>query len=335
MLSPQLWESGKNRELPEMKRRNHRRHRRIQWWQIVGFLICLYYLLPSFSNAGRLLLHSAIQPALERIKTVSGIGSESVTEQTVGKGGVRFVPFRDDTYIVDGSQAIGTEAAKQKGQFLLTRQYKEFIVTGFPSYTITDSLGVSSLAYSKKDIDQMQEIHEECQRWCETNMPAIVEDGEGLGGALMDCVIWIADYMSYDQRALEDEELSGFYQNAAIGFATGRGVCTTYTTMFNTMMTWLPINPETLCVDYETEEPIHIDSVAVGNDDHIWSMLYIGGSWKQYDLTFFDGNDQLRDTLYLSMGNHPPDDGEHNITTDFTEYYVEHATPEDSTDSAE
>lgn len=291
----------------------------------------MYYLLPSFSNAGRLLLHSVIQPALERIKTDSGTGSDSVLEEEVGKGGVHFVHFQDDNYVVDGSQAVGMEAAKQKGQFILTRQYKEFLATGFSSCTITDSLGVSSLAYSKEDVAQMQEIHEECQRWCETNMPSIVADGSGLGSALMDCVTWIADNMSYDDRALTDDELSGSYQNAAIGFATGRGVCTTYTTMFNTMMTWLPLNPQTMCVDYETENPVHIDSVAVGNDEHIWSMLYIGGSWKQYDLTFFDGNDQLRDTSYLSMGNHPPDDGAHAITTDFTEYYIEHATPEDST----
>ena len=206
----------------------------------------------------------------------------------------------------------------------MEQQYKEFDATAFPAYTITDSMGVSCLAYDQKTVQKMQQIHEESQNWCSEHMPSIVPDGTGEEDAIRLCADWVADYMSYDDKALTDDELSMFYQNAAIGFGTGRGVCTTYATMFNTMVTWLPFHPDSQVVDYQAEDAGHIDTVIASNDVHAWSLLRSGSQWKQYDITYYDGHDLMRQPEYLDMQYAEIHDGDHEITSEFTLNYINH-----------
>lgn len=285
----------------------------------------MYYLAPSFSNMGRLLLHSVAEPALQLLSDEDSETALSLAgTQDIGKGSICFVHFQDDKYSVDGSQAVSADAAQRKGIFLMEQQYKEFDATAFPAYTITDSMGVSCLAYDQKTIQKMQQIHEECQNWCGEHMPSIVPDGTGEAEAIRLCADWVADYMSYDDKALTDDELSMFYQNAAIGFGTGRGVCTTYATMFNTMVTWLPFHPDSQVVDYQAEDAGHIDTVIASNDVHAWSLLRSGSQWKQYDITYYDGHDLVRQPEYLDMQYAEMHDGDHEITSEFTLNYINH-----------
>lgn len=311
-----------------MKRRRNRSGRGIQWWQIIGFLICLYYLAPSFSNMGRLLLHSVVQPVMETLQQGKQAEADEplpADTKDIGKGNVSFVYFRDDKYSVDGSQAVGSAEAQEKGIFIMEQQYKEFDALAFPSYVITDSLGASCMAYDKSTILQMQEIHDASQSWCHEHMPSIVPAGTGEADAIRLCADWVADHMSYDDQALADESLSRAYQNAAIGFSSGKGVCTTYASMFNTMITWLPFHPESQTVDYETQNTVHIDTVLASNDLHAWSMLHIGSQWKQYDITYYDGHDLMRQPQYLDMQEAEQQDGDHEITSPSTLYYVNNA----------
>lgn len=306
--------------------RRRRRRRRPQWWQIVGFLICLYYMYPSLLNIGHLLMQDVVQPALEIFVHSSSVQAVlSPESQEIGQGSITFTHLHDDLYGVEGSQALTTEEAQQKGQYLMAQQYKEFIPTSFGAYEITDSFGICTFGYSKDSVEKMQSVHAYCQSWCAANLPAIVPDGTTQSKAIRLCADWVADHMSYDHRALEDTELSGYYQNAAVGFSNGTGVCTTFTTMFNTMVSWLPFDPQTQVVSYTAAEPLHIDSVVAGNDTHAWSMLRLGTEWKQYDITFYDCDNGPRQIQYLDMQDYALRDGEHDMTFAFTTYYISQA----------
>ena len=86
-----------------MRKQRRKPRRRIQWWQIIGFLLCMYYLAPSFSNMGRLLLHSVAEPVLQLLSDEDSEAALSLAgTQDVGKGNIRFVHVQDDKYSVDG-----------------------------------------------------------------------------------------------------------------------------------------------------------------------------------------------------------------------------------------
>lgn len=234
-----------------------------------------------------------------------------------------FVPWYGDLYYVEGSVAYTEQEAYQNGVVIVGSVYKELgTMSDYNLQIVRDSYGHYATGFYKSDIDRMQRVHEQCQAWCAVSMPQIVPNGTKFQDALTLCANWIADHMTYDYAALSDSALLIYYQSALPGFQTGKGVCATYATMFNTMVHWLPYNPQTDRVDYNLADPTHVDTKYIMNADHGWSAIKGNDGWYLYDITFYDGDDGTRDPRYLCMSMSAIMDGSHsNIESLFYTQY--------------
>lgn len=245
--------------------------------------------------AGVLLL----QPALGT--QAAGTAAAGTTAQTT-KAAPSYQYWTGDIYYLVGSTASSEAGAYQLGVQILDDYYKEIgTLAGFELLTAQHTNGTYSLAFRQSTIHTIQDIHDKCQAWCAGAMPIIVPQGTSAQNALLLTANWIADYMTYDQAATTNMALASSYQNALIGIAGGKGVCATYSTMFNTMVTYLPINPQNMTVDYTCANPVHLDTRYVSTANHGYSLVNYGGSWLMYDVTNYDNMNGTRQPQYLGV----------------------------------
>lgn len=225
---------------------------------------------------------------------------------------VTFRPFYNDLYYVDGSVAYSGDDAYLQGSLIVDSVYKEFgTLSEFSPQIIHDIYGTYRLGFYKDQIERMQNIHQQCQDWCAISMPQIVPDGTSFQNAIQLVADWVADHVTYDYDALTDENLASYYQDALPGFQTGKGICATYATMFDTMISWLPYNDTTQCVDYQSTDAYHVDTKYISNEDHGWSAVLTSDGWYLFDITFYDNNDGERLPQYLYMTADALNDGSH------------------------
>lgn len=213
-----------------------------------------------------------------------------------------FVPWQGGYYAVKGSESASAGEAYLKGQLLIGRQYKEFgTLADYSTLILQDGSGAYRLGFAQADADRMTSAHAQCQAWCAVAVPVIVPQGTSRADALVLIANWVADYMSYDNAAATNVALATYYQSMMPGLVTGKGVCATYATMFDTMVSWLPFNAATWRVDYATKSPAHVDTLYVMNADHGWSAVRLGNAWAMYDITFYDNSNGARQVQYLNM----------------------------------
>lgn len=251
--------------------------------------------------------------------------SLSVKAQNLYSYSITFIPVPyTDLYAVDGSGDYNPDVAYLAGACIVDGYFKEFgTLAEFNCTVVQDSYGRYGLAFPSSEIERMVSIHDQCQAWCAANMPLIVPDGTKLEDAIYLIANWVADYMTYDEAALSDPALLNYYQNALPGFQSGKGVCATYATMFNTMVSWLPIDLATERVDYSRKNFFYCDTKYINNGDHGWSAVKTSDyGWSLFDITFYDNSNGPRQPQYLMMPMSALEDGAHSDIVSM--FYLEH-----------
>lgn len=230
-------------------------------------------------------------------------------------GTVHFVgnPMCQGYYIIDGSLASNPIDAREIGIAILNNYSPSLGSVGYLDYqTFTDGTGVYVAQISEADAQLIQQIDNETRVWLQNNLANIVPNGTHWTLALKMCADWVADRMTYDERALSNPALLTRYQSAITCFSEGRGVCATYASAFNCMVHALPFDPKTQCVDYSATNPLNVATRYVHNDEHGWSAVRINNGWHAFDITFYDNNNGARQPEYLDMGAAALNDGKHS-----------------------
>ena len=238
---------------------------------------------------------------------------------------VNFIPTPyGDLMAVDGSGDYIPDYAYLKGVCIVDSVFKELgTLSDFNPEVVRDSYGCYGLAFPRSEVERMFAIHNQCQAWCAANVPLIVPDGTSLTDAIFILADWVAGVMTYDHAALSDSALLTYYQNALPGFQTGKGVCATYATMFNTVVHWLPVDIATQTVSYGGTNVFHCDTKYISNEEHGWSAIKADNNqWVLFDITFYDNNDGPRQPQYLMMPLSAIMDGAHSDIVSM--FYIEH-----------
>ena len=158
----------------------------------------------------------------------------------------------------------------------------------------------------------LDSIINQCDHWTASNIQLIVPQGTACADVPEVVAEWVAANLSYDRTALSDNTLCRSYQNALPGLTTGKGVCTTYATEFNTLVQAVPINPDTNCADYTCTDPEYYRTKTVQSKTHSWSAIsFSEDTWHYYDITFYDNGDGAVQTKYLDMTPEVLGDGHH------------------------
>ncbi|MGN1023310.1 MAG: hypothetical protein ACI4OJ_07430, partial [Lachnospiraceae bacterium] len=159
----------------------------------------------------------------------------------------------------------------------------------------------------------LDSIINQCDHWAASNIQLIVPQGTVCADVPEMVAEWEAANLSYDYAALTDLTLCRSYQNALPGLTTGKGICTTYATEFNTLIQAVPINSDTDCVDYTCTDPDYYRTKTVQSTTHSWSAISFGeDDWHYYDITYYDNNDGAVQPKYLDMTPEVLNDGRHD-----------------------
>lgn len=139
-----------------------------------------------------------------------------------------------------------------------------------------------------EDAEKVVDAIEKSNAWLSADMPSIVPAGTDMETALRLCADYIADHVTYDWEGEKDKVVKKHYQAAWPGMYEGKGICTTYATMFNSMVDYLPFN-EFGVVDY-TSGTTHLDTTLETAFYHSWSGIQVGDKYRQYDITNYSIN---------------------------------------------
>ena len=203
-------------------------------------------------------------------------------------------------YKVEGVKAATAGDAITLGVALIDHYYPEFVYCGeltTLARTTSSSPGVYEFAISENGYMYLNAVSDFCDSWCKENLKVIIPEGISVGKALEKVADYIASNMVYDETALDDATLSK-YQNAYPGFTEGKGVCATYATMFNTIVSNLPYNTKTGTIDYSSQDTAYLKTRIVTTSSHAWSAIKIGDTWYHYDITQYDATGSK---AYLNM----------------------------------
>ncbi len=237
------------------------------------------------------------------------------TSHAMYGGTVHFVenPVCPGYYIIDGSLSYSATESRESGIAILNNYSPSLGSIAYLDYqTFTDGTGVYCAQISARDVQLIQQIDIETRNWLQNNLPSIVPNGTYWPQAVKLCADWVADRMTYDERALSDTVLLTRYQSAITCFTEGTGVCATYASAFNCMVHALPFDPITQCVDYSSADPLNVATRYVHNDVHGWSAVKINNGWHAFDITFYDNSNGARQPEYLDMGASALNDGKHS-----------------------
>lgn len=227
------------------------------------------------------------------------------------------LPVRDYTgnyCYVEHSGSDTIRGAQLAGLCEVDRVYKDVGNLAYLNLGVgTFSNGMYGLVLKRSDYAALLALHGRCQRWLSDHLPKIVPEGTPWKEALGLCADWIADNMVYDRDALRDPVRTRAYQSAVSCFFGGTGICATYATAFDSMVHYLPIDPDTALVSWRAEDPVHLETKYVGNDAHLWSAVWEEDGWHFYDITFYDNDGGARRPEYLDMGEAALCDGFHDV----------------------
>ena len=230
--------------------------------------------------------------------------------------GVEFVPIQEGYYAVSGTASKDIDTSYNLGVAKIGAAYKEAGGLAYLDVKFMKKNGVYVMVLSQNDVNTLKNLHTTTMNWLAQNAPAIVPSGTKRSDAILKAADWVADRMTYDYTAVNNPQLLKSYQNAMSCYKDGKGVCTTYATAFDAMIAYLPINPQTGCVDYTCTSAVYIDAMLVANADHAWSAVAETDGWHMYDITFYDNNNLSKCPQYLDMDSAAMNDGFHsNITT--------------------
>ena len=126
--------------------------------------------------------------------------------------------------IIDGSLSYSEVEAIDLGITILN-YYSPSLgsATYLDIQTYTDGSGLYVVQISDNDILTIQQIESETTAWLQNNLPSIVPNGTYWLQAIHICADWVADRMTYDERALTDSALLTRYQSAITCFTEGTG----------------------------------------------------------------------------------------------------------------
>lgn len=219
----------------------------------------------------------------------------------------------DYCYVVSSS-ADTVRGAQMAGLCEIDSVYKDVGNLAYLNLGVgTFQNGLYGLVLPRRDYEELLAVHARCQVWLKGHMEEIVPEGTPWRTAINLCADWVADHTLYDDAALRDPEKMKRYQSAESCFYAGTGICATYATAFDSMVHFLPLDPATGCVSWRTENPIHLNTRYVGNDQHLWSAVWQEGAWHFYDVTFYDNCGNRRRPEYLDMGEETMRDGYHGV----------------------
>ena len=142
-------------------------------------------------------------------------------------------------------------------------------------------------AMTHQNFQMIMSEEKACEDWIAANIQSIVPQGTPAINAYVIVADWIADHCYYDLSIQNSAEEGRLAQSAYMAFTQGRGICATYTTAFNSLMSALPIANG--IVDYTAANPTHIQTKFINNGIHAWSAWSLDGtSWFQTDVTYYD-----------------------------------------------
>ena len=159
--------------------------------------------------------------------------------------------------------------------------------------------GDGSVMIDGQNLNMLESIQNQTDEWLAANMAVIVPQGTPSDRIIPICADWVADRMTYDYSANSNKALGRAYQSALSCFTLGTGLCATYAYAFNSMVSYVPVNPETGTVDYTAANPTHLQTRFVYTSRHAWSAVYENGAWHHYDVCSYDLMN--RDSRYLDM----------------------------------
>lgn len=240
----------------------------------------------------------------------------SSKSMAAGESGLQFVPVQDGYYALAGTESQDVDTSYRLGLAQIDAVYKEAGGLSYIDVKFLKKNGIYTMVLSAADVKTLQSMHAQTESWLALNMKNIVPQGTSKSVAIKLTADWVADRMTYDHRSMIDRNTLISYQNAMSCFTTGKGVCTTYATAFDSMISYLPINPTTGCVDYTCIAPMHIPTMLVTNDVHAWSAIQEADGWHLYDVCYYDNDNKAKQKQYLNMSKATASDGYHsNIQT--------------------
>lgn len=155
------------------------------------------------------------------------------------------------------------------------------------------------ISLSEEEFQTLSEKQEQTDAWIAANIQTIVPEGTPAAQVMQTAAEWETAAISYDNTAEGNHDACRNYQSAISGLTTGQGICTTYALIFNSVVSAVPISPETGLADYSCENPWYLQTRFVYNSEHAWSAVNIGGEWRFYDVTFYDSTGNSK---YLNFG---------------------------------
>lgn len=228
-------------------------------------------------------------------------------------------PYGNGYYLVSASESsVSPDDAGIRCRYAVTNSYKELSsLAEISPVWVQNDAGNYIYVLSENDLLHLRMVHDMGQEWCARNMAGIVPNGSTLDQAILLCANWIADHMTYDKL----HEKMVYNQNAVYGFRNHSGVCATYTSMFNTMIDYLPFDPASGLVSYNLASATHVNVQYISNSMHSWSAIRYPDGWAMFDITFFDSDPGNHKPEYLWMGASALADGKHNdyISLDYIE----------------
>lgn len=141
--------------------------------------------------------------------------------------------------------------------------------------------------------------------WLAENLPLIVPNGTDYRDVPDICARWIADRMTYDEEFLslymagqsKTDPRSETYPFARQCFEYGIGVCETYASALQMMVENVPINPDTMLVDYACVSPKVLSVYRYHTNVHSFNAVILDGKMHYYDISTYDrtGDEQYLD----------------------------------------
>lgn len=137
--------------------------------------------------------------------------------------------------------------------------------------------------------------------WCSENVPGIIPDGTDKETAIHLIYDWILNFAEYDETILYTDRQKTS-QSAYSIITTGRGICSSYSKLFRSMIEIIPFNGENGLVDWQNGTDhitvAIIDYCPLDSNGHEWAAIQsTDGTWLHYDLSSADRFD-ARDVYY-------------------------------------